>query len=306
MALALISGGSGMIGKALSRWLLTRGHRVVVLTRDLHKQPAYGESAVWDGVHPGIWMDWVQQADWIINLAGENIGASRWTVKRLTSIRDSRVLPGELLTEAILRSPHRPSAFLQMSAIGYYGTQSRIDDSLWNEKTPSGTDRLAAICREWENSTAGVDDLGVRRLVIRTGLVLAAKAGVLTRLELPFRFFAGGPMGDGNQVYSWIHLDDLVRGMLALLENPDARGAYNFTAPEPVTNREFARILGRVMHRPDWLPVPSFALRLALGEMSTLVLDGQRVFPERLQKETGFHFKYPSLEPALQSLQLKY
>src|SRR5512133_2413824 len=117
MALALISGGSGMIGKALSRWLLTRGHRVVVLTRDSHKQPAYGESAVWDGVHPGIWMDWVQQADWIINLAGENIGASRWTEKRLTSIRDSRVLPGELLTEAILRSPHRPSIFLQMSAI---------------------------------------------------------------------------------------------------------------------------------------------------------------------------------------------
>lgn len=302
MALALISGGSGLIGSALSRYLLTRGHRVVVLTRNPLKQPAYGESAVWDGLHLGVWMDWVPKADWIINLAGENIGAKPWTKKRWQEIRESRTFSGELLAEAVFRSPHPPAAFLQMSAIGYYGTQSTKDDSRWDEMTPPGTDRLANICQEWEDSSSKVERLGIRRLIVRTGLVLADNAGVLPKLEIPFRFFVGGTMGDGQQVYSWIHLDDLVRGMFALLENPEARGAYNFTSPEPATNREFAGIIGQVLHRPSWIPVPAFALRLLLGEMSTLILDGQRVVPARLQNETGFQYKYTSLESALQSL----
>lgn len=301
MALALISGGSGMIGKALSRWLLARGNRVVVLTRDAYKQPAFGESAVWDGVHPGLWMDWVNQADWVINLAGENIGAKPWSTQRWQQIRDSRVLPGELLTEAVRRATHRPSIFVQMSAIGYYGTQDVSDETGWDESAPSGSDRLAALCREWENSTKGVEDLGMRRLVIRTGLVLAPKAGVLPRLELPFRFFAGGPVGSGRQVYSWIHINDMVKGIVTLLQDSSAAGAYNFTAPEPATNREFGRTLGKVMRRPNWLPVPGAALKLALGEMSTLVLDGQRVIPGRLQKEAGYTFEYPVLEAALRS-----
>jgi uncharacterized protein (TIGR01777 family) len=246
-------------------------------------------------------MDWVNQADWIINLAGENIGTKPWSKQRWQRIRDSRVLPGELLTEAIRRATHKPSVFVQMSAIGYYGIQSISDMTGWDESTPSGGDRLAALCREWEASTKGVEELGVRRLVIRTGLVLAPKAGVLPRLELPFRFFAGGPVGSGRQVYSWIHINDVVKGITALLQNSEAAGAYNFTAPEPVTNREFARALGKVMHRPNWLPMPGAALKLALGEMSTLVLDGQRVIPTRLQKEAGYTFEYPSLEAALRS-----
>jgi uncharacterized protein (TIGR01777 family) len=301
MALALISGGSGMIGKALSRWLLARGNRVVVLTRNVYKQPAFGESAVWDGIHPGIWMDWVNQADWVINLAGENIGAKPWSTQRWQQIRDSRVLPGELLTEAVKRASHKPFVFVQMSAIGYYGTQDISDVTRWDESTPFGSDRLAVLCREWEDSTKGVEELGMRRLVIRTGLVLAPKAGVLPRLELPFRFFAGGPVGSGRQVYSWIHINDVVKGIAALMQNPGASGAYNFTSPEPATNREFARTLGKVMHRPDWLPVPGAALKLTLGEMSTLVLDGQCVIPARLQKEAGFTFEYPVLESALRS-----
>jgi uncharacterized protein len=302
MAIALISGGSGLIGTALSRVLLSRGHRVIVLTRNSLKQPAYGESAVWDGIHPGLWMDWVQKADWVINLAGENIGAKPWTEKRMQLVRESRTFSSELLTEAVFRSPHKPAAFLQMSAVGYYGTQSPADDSHWDESTPPGTDHLATICREWEASSIKVEKLEVRRLIIRTGLVLARNAGVLPKLELPFRLFVGGPMGNGHQIYSWIHLSDLVHGMLAVLENPDARGPYNLTAPEPVTNREFARLIGRVLHRPSWIPVPAFALRLLLGEMSTLILDGQRVVPSRLQKEIGFKFKYPTLEAALQNL----
>lgn len=299
MALALISGGSGLIGKALSRWLLARGNRVVVLTRDAYKQPAYGESAVWDGIHPGLWMDWVNQADWVINLAGENIGARPWSAQRWQQIRDSRVLPGQLLTEAVRRSTHKPSVFLQMSAIGYYGTQEVSDDTALDENAPSGTDRIAALCREWEDSTREVEDSGLRRLVIRTGLVLAPKGGVLPQLELPFRFFAGGRIASGRQVYSWIHINDLVKGMLALLQDPAAAGVYNLTAPEPVTNREFARILGEVMHRPCWLPVPGVAFKLAMGEMSTLVLDGQRVIPSRLLNEAGYKFEFSALKPAL-------
>ncbi len=302
MALALISGGSGMIGKALSRWLLARGNRVVILTRDAYKQPAYGESVVWDGVHPGIWMDLVNQADWIINLAGENIGAKPWSSARWQQIRDSRILSGELLSEAIRRASHKPSVFLQMSAIGFYGTQDISDSSAWDETSPSGSDRLSALCREWEDSTKMVEEYGLRRLVSRTGLVLAKGAGVLPRLELPFRFFAGGPVGSGKQIYSWIHINDLVKGMLTLLQDSEARGAYNFTSPEPVSNLEFSRTLGKVLHRACWLPVPGAAIKLALGEMSTLVLDGQRVIPGRLMNEVGYKFEHPSLESALRSI----
>jgi uncharacterized protein (TIGR01777 family) len=302
MSLALISGGSGLIGSALARLLLSKGHQVVILTRDAGKQPDYGIGAVWDGIHPGIWMDWVQKADWIINLAGENIGAKPWTSERWQIIRESRVFTGELLAEAVLRSSKRPSAFLQMSAIGYYGVQSKNDTSAWDESTPSGTDRLAAVCRDWEKSSARVEEMGLRRIVMRTGLVLAKDAGVLPKLELPFKLFAGGPMGSGKQVYSWIHLDDLVHAMVFLLEEPKATGAFNLTAPEPVSNGEFSRILGHVLHRPSWLPVPEFALKLILGEMSTLILDGQRIIPNRLQKELGYQFKYPTLQLALSNL----
>lgn len=302
MALALISGGSGMIGTALSRLLLEKGHRVVVLTRDVMKRSAFGESVEWDGVHPGLWMDWIQKSDWLINLAGENIGGKRWSTEHWRAVRESRVFTGELLTEAVRRSSRKPSVMLQMSAIGYYGIQYAGDTSALDENSPPGNDRLAAVCREWEASSYKVEELGVRRLIIRTGLVLNRKAGVLPKLDLPFRFFVGGPMGNGRQMYSWIHIDDLVQGMLYLLENPGLSGAFNLTAPEPVSNAEFSRLLGRILHRPSWRPVPAFALKLALGEMSTLILDGQRVLPKRLQSESGFTFMYPDVQSALQDI----
>lgn len=302
MALALISGGSGLVGTALSRELVRKGHRVIVLTRDPMKQSLYGESVVWDGIHPGIWMEWVQKTDWIVNLAGANIGEKRWTGERWQEIRDSRVFSGELLTEAVLRSSRRPSVMLQMSAIGYYGTQNDRDTTEWDENAPPGNDRVAELCREWEASSSRVEELGVRRLIARTGLVLTRKAGVLPKIEIPFRFFMGGPMGNGRQVYSWIHIDDLVHAMVFLLENSLSSGAYNFTAPGLVSNSEFSRILGRVMHRPSWFSVPAFLLRLALGDMSSLILDGQRAIPKRLLKDAGYQFKYPDLSSALNNL----
>lgn len=299
MALALISGGSGMIGKALTRLILDRGHQAVILTRDPLSKNAITESIVWDGIHPGLWMDRVNQVDWIINLAGENIGGKRWTQDYWRAVRESRIFSGELLTEAIRRASRKPSVILQMSAIGYYGTQDVDDVSEWDEKMPPGDDRLAVVCREWEASSAKVEEMGVRRLIIRTGLVLNRDTGVLPKLDLPFRFFTGGPMGNGRQIYSWIHIDDLVNAMLYLLENPGLSGVFNLTAPGPVSNAEFSRTLGRVMHRPSWLPVPAFALKLLLGEMSTLVIDGQRVIPKRLMEETSFHFTYPDIQSAL-------
>jgi uncharacterized protein (TIGR01777 family) len=302
MALALISGGSGLIGKALVRELNKRGHKTVVLSRNLEKASVSSETVYWDGVHPELWTEWVEKADWIINLSGANIGAKPWTPDRLREIWESRVFTGELLTEAILRAPRRPSVFMQMSAIGYYGIQSENDSESWDETRPLGEDNLSAICRDWEGSSEKVESLGVRRLVMRAGLVLTRNGGVLPKLELPFKLFCGGPVGSGRQVYSWIHIEDLVQGMLILLENTKAHGAFNFTAPNPVTNAEFGKSVGQVLHRPYWLPVPAFILRLALGKMSTLILDGQRIVPGRLMTEIGFQFRYPELLAALRQI----
>jgi len=302
MALALISGGSGLIGKALVHELNQHGHKSVVLSRNPQNTSNSSENVYWDGIHPELWTEWVEKADWIINLAGENIGAKPWTETRLREITDSRVFAGELLSEAIARASRRPSVFLQMSAIGYYGVQNPGDVEAWDETRPSGDDRMSAICREWEASTEKVESLGVRRIITRTGLVLAHNGGVLNNLELPFKLFVGGPVGSGRQVYSWIHIDDLVKGMLTLLENTKANGAFNLTSPHPASNAEFGKLIGDILHRPYWMPVPAFALRLVLGEMSTLVLDGQRIIPGRLTKEFDFQFKYPNLPQALKQI----
>lgn len=302
MALALISGGSGLIGRALVNELNKRGHKTVVLTRNPQKTSIASENVYWDGIHPELWTEWIEKSDWIINLAGENIGAKPWTSERLREIWESRVFAGELLTEAIMRAPRRPSVFLQMSAIGYYGVQPTDDLEPWDETHPSGKDRMSEICRDWEGSSEKVENLGVRRLVIRAGLVLASSGGVLPNLELPFKLFAGGPVGSGRQVYSWIHIEDLIQGMLTLLENPKAHGAFNLTTFNSATNAEFGKSIGQVLQRPYWLPVPAFVLRLVLGEMSTLVLDGQRIIPGRLTAEFGFQFKYPELLAALKQI----
>jgi uncharacterized protein len=305
MAIALISGGSGLIGNALVNRLNKSGHKAVILTRNSQITSNDREFVLWDGIHPELWTEWVEKADWVINLAGENIGAKRWSPERIREISNSRVFAGELLSEAILRASRRPSVFLQMSAIGYYGIQDVNDSERWDETRPLGNDRMAEICRDWEGSSKKVEGLGVRRLVTRAGLVLSRNGGVLSNLELPFKMFAGGSIGSGKQVYSWIHIDDLIEGLLALLESTKANGEFNLTSPNPATNAEFGKIISQVIQRPYWLPVPAFALRLVLGEMSTLVLDGQRVLPARLVKEFGFQFKYPELLKALKQIHSK-
>lgn len=305
----LIPGGTGLIGAALSRSLAQDGHEVILLTRDPSRRPANLPTGVrahkWDARTADGWLDLADGADAIINLAGESIAGagmipSRWSAKRKLAIRESRVYAGLAVVDAVEAVAAKPKVVIQASAVGYYGQRS--DDKILNEDAKPGPDFLGETCIAWEQSTAPVEELGVRRVIIRTGLVLAMQKGSpLPLTALPFRFFVGGRLGSGNQYWPWIHLHDVIAAIRFLLENEKASGPYNLTAPTPVTNRDFAHILGRVMHRPSVFPTPAFALETALGEISTLVLDGQRAVPRKLL-DLGFKFRHPDLFYALRDL----
>jgi uncharacterized protein (TIGR01777 family) len=296
----IISGGTGMIGSALVQQLSSSGHELWILTRRSggRKVAANIELIHWDGSHQGDWTNHVNQADAIINLAGENIGARRWSKERRSQIIESRRIAGATLTEAIRNAKVLPTVFIQASAIGYYGSNN---NEILTELSDPGNDFLADVCRIWEASSLPVENQGVRRVVVRTGVVLSKRAGALQRLLIPVNLFIGGPIGSGKQIISWIHLDDEVAAIQFLLENETARGPYNLTAPEPTSNSQLGRAMARIIHRPYWLPVPSIALRMALGEMSSLVLEGQNVIPKKLT-EAGFRFNYENIELALGNL----
>ncbi len=296
-----ISGGTGLIGRALAARLLGAGKSVVVLSRRpaaVKELPAGAQVSAWDCRSAGQLLPLLDEVDAFVHLAGENIGAGRWTAERKERIRASRVASTVALVKAFETSQAPPSVLVQGSAVGFYGTEA---EGAVDETAPAGDDFLAGVCREWEEAGAPVAELGVRRVIARTGVVFAAEDGALPRIVMPFRLFAGGPVGRGDQVLSWIHLEDEVGAIAHLVDDQGAEGAFNLTAPEPVTNRRLARVLGRVLGRPSFVPTPAFALRLALGEMSTLVLDGQRAVPARLI-ERGYEFRFPQLEPALRDL----
>ncbi len=304
----LITGGTGFIGRELILDLLKDGHEPWVLSRNprLHPDfPAGVKLIQWDAQTTQGWGHLIEQVDGIVNLAGENLAGknffpSRWTPERKKRILDSRLDVGRALSEAIGSAERKPAVLVQGSAIGYYGV---LEDQIVTEVEPSGDDYMAKTVAEWEASTADVEAHGVRRAIIRTGIVLDPKEGALMRLLLPYRLFAGGPFGSGEQWYSWIHLRDVVRAITFLLENEQANGVFNLTAPKPLKNKEFGRILGKVMRRPSLVPLPGFVLRTLFGEVSTVVLDGQRVLPERLN-EMGFEFEFPEAEGAFQDLLL--
>ncbi len=296
----LIAGGTGFIGSALTRSLLTDGHKVWVLTRNLaHARPVEGAQAVeWDGRSVGNWLDVFSQMDAVVNLAGENVGQWPWTAQRKRRIRNSRVEASAALAGAFQKISRRPAVFIQSSGVGYYGP---CGSEPVTENSPAGSDFFASVAVDWEASTRVVDSLGVRRTVIRTSLVLDSKAGILPLMALPVRLFVGGPLGNGKQGVSWIHLEDHVRAMRFLLENEKAIGVFNFAAPNPLSNAEFIAALAKALGRPYWLPAPAFALRLVLGEMSTLLLDGQFAIPQRLVN-LGFVFRYETVSEAFESL----
>lgn len=296
----IIAGGSGMIGETLTEALSQDGHEIWVLSRRPQKaQLPQGVQVVgWDGKTAKGWGELVDQADAIINLAGANIGERPWTNERKQIIRSSRKEPGAAIVNAVEQSDKKPAVVLQIAGVGIYGPSG---DEILDEESPMGTDFLAGVARDWENSTKPVAEMGVRHVIMRTGIVLTSKGGVIDPFLLQHRLFAGGPLGSGKQWISWIHMWDLINSFRFFLNHQDARGTFNVTSPEPVTNAVFGRILGQVLHRPYWLPVPSLALRIVLGEMSTLILEGQRVVPKRLL-EMGFEFRFSELRSALEDL----
>jgi uncharacterized protein (TIGR01777 family) len=302
----IITGGTGLVGRALANSLISEGHEVIVLSRAPERAtylPAGVRVKRWDARTADGWGALADGARAIVNLAGESLAGegffpSRWTSNRRDRIRESRLNAGQAVVQAVEAATEKPDAVIQASAIGYYGPHG--DEEL-AEESPPGDDFLAKVTIDWEGATAAVASMGVRHVPIRTGLLLSSEGGALPRLLLPFKLFAGGPMGSGRQWYSWIHMADMVRAIRFLIENVDAHGPFNLTAPNPVTNAQLGRIIGSVTRRPYYMPVPGPALRAAFGEVSTVVLDGQRVLPGRLA-EQGFQFKFPEAGEALRDI----
>jgi hypothetical protein len=290
----VVAGGTGFLGSALVNRLRGDGHDVTVLTR----RPRGPGEAHWDPQGPAdAWSRALDEADGVVNLAGESIDGKRWTAARKAAIRESRIGATRALAGAIARAPRAPAVFLSASGIGTYG--ARGDEPLTEESAP-GSGFLAELGQEWEATALAAASV-TRVVLLRTGIVLARRGGALPRMARPFYFLAGGPLGSGRQYMSWIHLDDWI-GMVTMALTSDAvAGPLNVTAPNPVTNRELARTLGRVLGRPALLPAPAFALRIILGEMADMVLTGQRVLPARAQA-AGFTFRHVELEPALRAI----
>ena len=291
----LIAGGSGFLGTALARALRADGHRASVLTR----RPQRDGDILWT-TRPNdtTWRHAVDRADAVINLAGESIAGRRWTDDRKRAIRGSRIEATVALVSAITAAERPPRVFISGSAIGIYGVQG---DDVVTEQSAPGSDFLADVCRDWETRAIEASSL-TRVVLLRSGLVLAREGGALPQLALPFQMLMGGPVGTGRQYMSWISLEDWIGLVRWAITTTHVSGPLNLTAPAPVTNREFAHVLGRVLHRPAFLPAPAFALRLALGELAdALILGGQRVVPARAQA-LGYEFTHKALEDALRDI----
>lgn len=293
----VLAGGTGFIGRALVRRLLERGDEVVLLSRNKAKGAkgaALDFLTYWDGQTAGAWAKHADGADAMINLAGEPIAAGRWTKKRKEKLLNSRVDATRAFVENIKGAARRPPVFLNASAVGYYGN---VPDGDVTEAHSRGSGFLAELCERWEQEALLASSL-TRTVLLRIGVVLGPDGGALPKMLLPFKFFAGGHPGSGRQWFPWIHRDDAAGAILFALDHPEVSGPVNVTAPQPLTMKEFCKALGRALHRPSWAPVPSFVLRLMLGEMSGLLLDGQRALPKKLL-DASFRFRYPAAPEAL-------
>jgi len=290
----LITGGTGFIGSALTRSLVSRGYAVSVLSRN----PDSVAKLCGSGVHAlGSLTELNPEESYqvIINLAGAPILDARWSARRKRLIRDSRICLTEQLVAYITHMPVKPALLISGSAIGYYGDQG---DMVLTEQSTYGEDFSAQLCRDWEQMAQQAEQFGVRVCLVRTGLVIADGGGLLQRMLLPFRLGLGGRLGNGQQWMSWIHRDDWIAIAEAMIDDSSMQGAYNASAPNPVSNSEFTRTLAHCLKRPALMPIPARLLKTVLGEMSELVLGSQRVIPERLLAQ-GFSFRYPMLSDAL-------
>ncbi len=290
----LITGGTGFIGKELCKRLLDHGHQLTVLSRRPETVgERCGEQVAGLGSLAALTAD--DHFDAVINLAGEPIADARWTERRKRLLRESRVTLTDQLVEYIARAQAKPQVLISGSAVGYYGDCS---DRLLDEASAYAEDFSHRLCAAWEQAAGRARDHGVRVCTLRTGLVVGKNGGFLQRMLPPFKLGLGGRLGDGRQWMSWVHRNDLIRMIEHLLDSPGSSGAYNGTAPHPVTNLEFTRTLAKVLKRPALLPVPATVLKVALGELSVLLLGGQRVVPKRFL-EDRFEFEFETLEPAL-------
>jgi uncharacterized protein len=295
----LVSGSHGLVGKALIASLTNDSHEVVRLVRG---DPCLNSEVEWDPNQGRLDVQHLEGFDVVVHLAGESIASGRWTDEKKRAIRESRVKGTSLLTGSLARLSRPPSLFLSASAIGYYGDRG---DELLTENSAPGKGFLADVCIAWENATRPAVEKGIRTICTRFGIILDANGGALEKMMMPFRMGIGGKVGDGKQWMSWIALADVVNGLKFLIADTSARGPVNFVAPNPVTNAEFTRTLGRVLSRPTFFPVPAFGARLAFGEMAdALLLASQRVGPSVLE-DKGFPFSWPTLEPALRHILLR-
>jgi hypothetical protein len=290
-----LTGGTGFVGKSLAPALIRGGHEVTILTRS-GKGGAPGVSLVeGDPTQKGGWQAAIKEHDAVINLAGASI-FTRWTDESKKLIRESRLLTTRNLVGALEGA--RVRHFFSTSAVGYYGFHK--DEALTEESLP-GDDFLARLGRDWEKEAREAEKKGCRVVITRFGIVLGEKGGALGQMIPLFRKYLGGPLGSGNQWFSWIHIEDLTAAFLFLLGHPEFSGPVNFTAPNPVRNRELAKTIGKAMGRPSFLPVPGFMLKLALGEFGSILLEGQKVIPQKLLK-SGFQFRYPEIEQAIEQI----
>jgi hypothetical protein len=284
----LVTGGTGLVGRPLRKALAAAGHAVTVVSREPMRVPA--RAVGWDDLDAIM-----PEVDAVVNLAGASIADGRWTAKRKTAIRRSRVEGTRSLVLAMGRAARKPQVLVSASAVGVYGPQG---DEPVDETAPSGAGFLASVCRAWESEASAATALGVRVVLLRLGVVLAPGGGALGRMLIPFRAGVGGRLGSGRQWMSWVHVDDVVGLVLAALQTEALAGPVNATAPHPVTNRDFTKALGRAVERPAFLPVPGLVLRLALGEMASMLLTGQRVLPAAAT-DAGYTFQFPEIDGAL-------
>jgi uncharacterized protein (TIGR01777 family) len=293
----LITGGSGFIGRALTRELTGSGHTVIITTR---RRSDAKDTITWNPPSL-IPANVLTDIDAIINLAGESIASGRWTEERKKRILSSRIETTRVLVESVRNLKRKPRVFISSSAIGYYGAH---EDEPLTEDTPAASDFLADVCMQWEAEALKAEEFGIRVVLIRTGGVLETDGGALPAMAIPFRFFAGGPIGSGKQWFSWIHMDDEVGIIKFALEHDSISGPVNATAPNPVTNREFSSALGKALGRPSCLAVPGFIVKLTLGELGEVLLAGQRVIPEKVL-QAGYRFKYTDVNEALRAIYRK-
>lgn len=297
-----LTGGTGLVGTRIVKKLVERGDQPVVLTRNANKaQKTFGSGVEIVEGNPkeaGEWVHIASGCEGAINLAGANLFDKRWNDSFKQEMRESRLLTTEHLVQAMAAQPSatgKAKALVSTSAIGYYGPQ---EEEELTEDNPPGSDYMAKLCLDWEKQAMEASEKGVRVTLPRVGIVLDKEGGALATLWTPFKLGIGGKVGSGKQWMSWIHHEDLTNLYLFLLDNENAQGPYNATAPNPVRNKEFTKALGRAMKRPTILPVPAFMLRLALGEVADVVAKGQRVLPKKALDQ-GFSFQFPQIEEAL-------